>query len=65
MRQDSLRKRLFTVKEAGEYLGLSVWGIRERIWAGSLPAIRDGRRVLLDIFDLDKWITDHKVNMGD
>lgn len=54
-------KRLYTVKEAGEYLGRSPWSIREMIWAGKLPCVRDGRRILIDIRDMDEWIEKSKV----
>jgi excisionase family DNA binding protein len=36
------RKRLYTVEEAGEYLGRSVWGIRELIYKGELPFTKAG-----------------------
>lgn len=56
-----LSKRLYNVEEAALYLGRSVWGIREMIYAGKLPIIKDGRRVLLDIADMDKWIERSKI----
>ncbi|MFQ5901693.1 MAG: helix-turn-helix domain-containing protein [Thermodesulfobacteriota bacterium] len=56
-----LRKRLLTVQEASVYLGRSIPSIRELIWAGSLPIIKVGKRIHLDIFDLDKWIEQHKI----
>ena len=31
------------------------------IWAEQLPAVRVGRRVHLDLFDLDKWIEQNKI----
>lgn len=49
-------KRLFSVPEAGYYLGRSTWAVREMIYAGKLPFIRDGRRILLDKNDMDDWI---------
>ena len=58
--KNTLKKRLLTVKEAGEYLGRSIWSVRELIWAGSLPIVRVGKRIHLDIIDLDKWIEQHK-----
>ena len=51
-----LKKRLFTIQEAAVYLGRSTWSIRELIWKGSLPCVREGRRIHLDISDLDQWI---------
>ena len=50
------KKRLYTIKEAAEYLGRPVWGVRELIWSGKIPAIQDGRKQYLDIFDLDRYI---------
>ena len=49
-------KRLISVQDAGVYLGVSLWTIRAYISDGELPAVRAGRRVLLDIRDLDAWI---------
>jgi excisionase family DNA binding protein len=59
------RKRLYSIPEAGEYLGRTPWTIREMIWKGKLPAVRDGRRILLDINDLDQWIEANKVVRDD
>ena len=53
-------KRLYTVKEAGIYLGRTEWGIREMYYAGKIPCVRDGGRVLFDIYDLDAWIDRNK-----
>jgi excisionase family DNA binding protein len=59
--KELLTKRLLDVKEAGEYLGRSEGSIRELIWAGRLPAIKVGRRIHLDIGDLDEWIEQHRI----
>jgi len=55
-----LNKRLYNLKEASVYLGRSVWALREMLWAGKIPYIKDGRRVLLDIQDMDLWIEKNK-----
>jgi excisionase family DNA binding protein len=55
-----IKPRLLTVKEASTYLGRSVPSIRELIWNGSLPIVRVGRRIHFDLFDLEKWIEQHK-----
>ncbi len=34
-----MRKRLFTLKEAAEYLGRTVWGMRELIWK-KIPVVK-------------------------
>jgi len=31
------------------------------IWAGKLPVIKDGRRRLLDIKDMDAWVEKNKI----
>jgi excisionase family DNA binding protein len=54
-------KRLYTIKEAGIYLGRSVYSVRELIWDGKLPCVRVGRRIHIDIRDLDEFIEKHKV----
>jgi hypothetical protein len=32
------------------------------IWAGKLPVVKDGRRVLLDVYDMDRWIENNKIH---
>ena len=56
-----LKKRLYSISEAAEYLGRSVWSIPELIWAGKLPSVKVGRRIHLDIIDLDNLIERNKV----
>ncbi|HCX90552.1 MAG TPA: hypothetical protein DHT43_08600 [Deltaproteobacteria bacterium] len=52
----AINKRLYSIKEASLYLGRSVWAVREMLWAGKIPYVKDGRRILLDINDMDLWI---------
>lgn len=61
MRQKA-EPRLMTVRAAAEYLGLTVWATRERIWAGALPVVQfpGGRKQYLDVRDLDEFIEKHK-----
>jgi len=51
-----LHKRLFDLKEAGVYLGRPVFSVRTLIWGGALPVIKDGRKMYLDIQDMDRYI---------
>ena len=51
-----LPKRLYNLKEAAVYLGRSVWAVREMLWAGKIPYIKDGKRIMVDIQDVDAWI---------
>ena len=53
-------KRLYSVDDAAIYLGRSVWAVREMVWAGKIPCIRDGRRILMDVNDMDSWIEENR-----
>jgi excisionase family DNA binding protein len=55
-------KRLFTLKEAAQYLGRSEWGMRELIWSGKIPVVRTegSRKIFLDIQDLDDFVNYNK-----
>jgi len=54
--------RLLTLIKAADYLGLTVWAMRERIWAGQIPVVRfpGGRKMFIDRFDLENFIAQHK-----
>lgn len=60
-------RRLMSLEEAGEYLGLSYWAVRDLITARTLLPVqlplgrRTLRRVLLDRQDLDRLIEQSKV----
>ena len=53
-------KRLLTLNEAGAYIGLSHWRVRSLIYSGQLPYVRLGRRILIDLKDLDALIDSKK-----
>jgi len=55
-----LPKRLYTLKEASVYLGRTLWGVREMVWAGKIPVVRDGKRLFIDINDLEMYVTRYK-----
>lgn len=54
--QRVLSKRLYNIKEGAVYLGRTVWAVREMLWAGKMPYVKDGKRILLDINDMNEWI---------
>ncbi len=58
--------RLLPLKKAAEFLGLSVWGMRERIWAGQIPVVRfpGGRKMFIDTKDLESFIEENKVTIA-
>ncbi len=55
-------KRLYTLKEAAEFLARSTWAVRELIWAGDIPGVRQdgGRKIYLDVEDLNAYIEKNK-----
>ncbi len=57
-------KRLLTVLEAGRLLGLSEFGVRRLLWSGSLPVVRVGRLVRIDIADLEAFVAENKSRLG-
>lgn len=54
--------RLMTIKQASEYLGLTLWGIRERVWSGQLPIVTfpGGKKQYIDRNDLEAFIQKNK-----
>ena len=57
-----MRPRLLPLKAGAEYLGLTVWAMRERIWAGQIPVIQfpGGRKQYVDVQDLEYFIEENK-----
>jgi len=57
-----LSPRLLPIKQAAQYLGLTVWAIRERIWAGQIPVVQfpGGRKQYIDMQDLESFIQNNK-----
>ena len=57
--------RLLPLKKAAEYLGLTLWGLRERIWAGDIPVVRfpSGRKMFIDTKDIEAFIERNKMTI--
>jgi hypothetical protein len=62
--RNPLGKRLYTLKEAAQYLGRSEWSMRELIWAGEVPVVKGAGRSkqYLDINDLDAYVSRNKIS---
>ncbi len=60
-----LSPRLLPLKAAAAYLGLTVWSLRERIWAGDIPVVRfpGGRKQFIDVKDLERFIEQNKTTI--
>jgi excisionase family DNA binding protein len=52
----SIGPRLLTVDQGALYLGRSKEAVQHMVAARKLPVVRDGRRVFLDVRELDRWI---------
>ena len=57
--------RLLPLKQAARWLGLTVWAMRESVWAGDIPVVRfpGGRKMYVDTRDLESFIESHKVTI--
>ncbi len=53
-------RRLVSIAEAAEVLGLSVASIRRLVRAGTLPAVRLTRRLRIDVRDLERLVEQAK-----
>jgi excisionase family DNA binding protein len=49
-------RRLLTAQEAGVYLALSEREVYNMIANSQLVGVRHGRRLMIDIRDIEKWI---------
>jgi excisionase family DNA binding protein len=58
--QAPTESRLLTIKQAANYLNAHVWFIRTQVWAGAIPYVRFGKRILIDRADLDAFIQRQK-----
>ena len=47
-------KKLYTLPEAGDVLGISPWTIRKHVKLGTVVAVRCGRRVLVSETELTR-----------
>ncbi len=56
----STQGRLFTAKQAGEYINRSEQAVRHLIFQQEIPVVRTGRCVRIDRKDLDIWIERNK-----
>ena len=55
-----LPKRLYTLNEAGHYLGRTTWAMRGLVWAGKIPVVRSGKRIFVDVRDMDAFVDKNK-----
>lgn len=54
--------QLLSLKDAAQYLGLSPWALRERVWQGTIPFVRfpGGKKQYFHVKDLESFIEENK-----
>jgi len=56
-------KRLLNIKEAAEYMATTPGSLYQKVHNGTIPYVKIGRSVRFDVNDLDKLISDNKVDV--
>lgn len=54
-------KKLFTIREAAQYTGLSPSTLYSWVWQKKIPYVKLGKAVRFDVADLDKFIELHRI----
>lgn len=53
-------KRLYSIKELTQKIGATDWFWRTQIWDGTLSYVQVGRKMFVDMNDVEKFIDRHK-----
>jgi excisionase family DNA binding protein len=61
--QTQLSKRLLSLTHVAVYLDRPVSSVRTLIWNGKLPYVQEGRKMYVDVRDLDLYIERAKTTM--
>jgi excisionase family DNA binding protein len=56
-----ISKRLYSLKESAVYLGRGLHGVRDMVWRGEIPIVRSGRKMFIDIRDLEEYVERNKM----
>ena len=56
----TIQPRLYDLNTAAYYLGRSVYSLRTLIWNGELPVVKSGKKMWIDIVDLNIWVDKNK-----
>jgi hypothetical protein len=59
-RSQLVSRRLVSLADAAEILGMSVASVRRLVWRGKLQNVKLNRRVLVDVRDVEKLIEQSK-----
>ncbi len=61
-RKLSIKKRIYSLDEAAEYLGLTRKALQQKVARSEVKAVEIDRLLRFDILDLDRMIEDSKRN---
>ena len=54
------KKRLYSIKELVVEIGATEWFWRSQIWDGQLPFVQVGRKMFVDLEDIESFIQRNK-----
>jgi len=57
----SMTRRLLTIKEVADYIGLSHHTLYTMVSQRRIPFVKIGRLTKFDRYELDRWIASHSV----
>ncbi len=58
---EQVTPRVLTVKQAAQYINMSVWFVRELVYKRAIPYHLVGQKYLFDPGDLDAYLESKKV----
>lgn len=63
----ALPRRMYSVKDAASYLGISEWNLRDLLIARVFPVLRHGERgkIYIDVANLDVYIQKNKTSTAE
>jgi len=56
-----VKKRLYSIKELVLEIGATEWFWRTQIWDGQLPYVQVGRKMFIELKDIDIFIQKNKM----
>jgi excisionase family DNA binding protein len=60
LKRYAVSRRVMSLEEAADYLGLTPTALRHKASCGDVPTIRFDKHLRFDRFSLDEWIEQHK-----
>lgn len=57
----AIQPRAYSIEEAANYIGATVWFLRTLIWNRRIPYLKHGHRYAFDRVDLDRFLEANKI----